>query len=209
MADGEEALRKIQRDLIPDAEHVLDWFHITMRLTVLRQYVRGVVKQEKESDQYTKDSIGHLLQNAWTSTKWKLWHGKVDDALERLSTLRQNALRVTTTYPRADGFLHMIDDFRKYIVNNRALIPNYGELWRSGLPITTASIESLVNSLIGRRFSKKQQMQWTPRGAHMLLQVRVRAANGDLPSTFQRWYPDFPVADHNASDAVEQVGIAA
>ena len=32
----------------------------------------------------------------------------------------------------------------------------------------------------------------------MLLQVRVKVANGDLPSTFQQWYPEFPVADHDA-----------
>jgi hypothetical protein len=209
MADGEDTLRRIQRDLVPDAEHVLDWFHITMRLTVLRQYVRGVVKQEKEAGTYARDSVGHSLQSAWTSTKWKLWHGKIDDALERFSTLRQNVLRITTAYPRAESFRHMVDDFRKYVVNNRAMIPNYGELWRNGLAITTASIESLVCSLIGRRFAKKQQMQWTPKGAHMLLQVRTKAANGDLPSAFQRWYPDFPVADHDASIAVDQVRIAA
>lgn len=44
-------------------------------------------------------------------------------------------------------------------------------------------------SLIGRRFAKKQQMQWTPTGAHKLLQIRVKAANGDLPSTFQGGIP--------------------
>jgi len=36
---------------------------------------------------------------------------------------------------------------------------------------------------------KKQQMRWTQKGAHLLLQVRTRALNDDLKDTFCRWYP--------------------
>ena len=36
---------------------------------------------------------------------------------------------------------------------------------------------------------KKQQMRWTPRGAHLLLQVRTRVLNDHLASDFHRWYP--------------------
>ncbi len=36
---------------------------------------------------------------------------------------------------------------------------------------------------------KKQQMRWTPRGAHLLLQVRSYTLNDDLQATFNRWYP--------------------
>jgi hypothetical protein len=38
---------------------------------------------------------------------------------------------------------------------------------------------------------KKQQMRWTPRGAHLLLQVRTRVLNNDLAADFHRWYPGF------------------
>jgi hypothetical protein len=44
-------------------------------------------------------------------------------------------------------------------------------------------------SLIAKRFVKKQQMRWTPRGAHLLLQVRVHVLNDELGTAFQRWYP--------------------
>jgi hypothetical protein len=30
---------------------------------------------------------------------------------------------------------------------------------------------------------------WTPRGAHLLLQIRAQALNDDLDSSFERWYP--------------------
>ena len=46
--------------------------------------------------------------------------------------------------------------------------------------IATALAESGVNSLVARRMVKKQQMQWSKRGAHLLLQVRAAVLNGDL-----------------------------
>jgi hypothetical protein len=36
---------------------------------------------------------------------------------------------------------------------------------------------------------KHQQMRWTQQGAHLLLQIRTQALNGDLRGTFCRWYP--------------------
>jgi ethanolamine ammonia-lyase large subunit len=52
--------------------------------------------------------------------------------------------------------------------------------YRSGRRIATALAESAVNSLVARRMVKKQQMQWSKRGAHLLLQVRAAVLNGDL-----------------------------
>ena len=68
-------------------------------------------------------------------------------------------------------------------------IVNYGERFRSGERISTAFVESTVNTVVGKRFAKKQQMQWTPRGAHLLLQTRTRALDGTLRAMFERWYP--------------------
>ena len=38
---------------------------------------------------------------------------------------------------------------------------------------------------------KKQQMQWTLKGAHLLLQIRTKVLNNELEDTFRRWYPQF------------------
>jgi hypothetical protein len=46
-----------------------------------------------------------------------------------------------------------------------------------------------------KRFCKKQQMQWTKRGAHLLLQTRVKTLNGELGEMFKRWYPDMQVEE--------------
>ncbi len=51
--------------------------------------------------------------------------------------------------------------------------------------------ESTVNQVVSRRMVKKQQMQWTPEGAHLLLQTRTRVLNDELEGLFRQWYPDF------------------
>jgi hypothetical protein len=53
-------------------------------------------------------------------------------------------------------------------------IVNYGERHRCGERISTGFAESTINQVIAKRFVKKQQMRWTPRGAHLLLQIRVQ-----------------------------------
>jgi hypothetical protein len=41
MTDGGDTVIKIARDMAPASEHLLDWFHVTMRITVMHQYVKG------------------------------------------------------------------------------------------------------------------------------------------------------------------------
>jgi hypothetical protein len=50
-----------------------------------------------------------------------------------------------------------------------AFIPNYGEPYRQGGRISTGFVESAVNYVVAKRFTKRQQMQWSPKGAHLLL----------------------------------------
>ena len=87
------------------------------------------------------------------------------------------------------AFFERLAEFCTYIGRNSEEIPNYGERHRCGEPISTATAEATVNQVISRRMVKKQQMRWSPRGAHLLLQVRTRVLNDDLAADFARWYP--------------------
>ncbi len=60
-------------------------------------------------------------------------------------------------------------------------------------PISTAFVEPTVNYVVSKRFAKRQQMQWTPKSVHQLLQVRTHAINNDLADTFKSWYPGFQI----------------
>jgi hypothetical protein len=77
----------------------------------------------------------------------------------------------------------------RYITTNVAAIPNYADRHRHGEPIATGFVESAFNQVVSKRFVKKQQMRWTPNGAHSLLQVRTRVLNQQLRGAFDRWHP--------------------
>ena len=87
--------------------------------------------------------------------------------------------------------LKQLHEFDVYIRNNQDYIPNYGERYRNKERITTSFVESAVNQVVSKRMAKSQQMAWTERGVHLLLQVRTRVLNGELAETFRRWYPKF------------------
>ncbi|MGX5805197.1 hypothetical protein ACWGS9_28720 [Bradyrhizobium sp. Arg314] len=80
-----------------------------------------------------------------------------------------------------------LGEFSGYITNNAGFIPNYAERRRYGESVSTAFVESIVNQVIAKRFAKKQQTQWTPRGVHLLMQLRTRVLDGILDSDFKRW----------------------
>lgn len=84
-----------------------------------------------------------------------------------------------------------LTEFETYIRNNREFIPNFGERYRQRETISTAFVESTINQVVSRRFVKKQQMAWTQKGAHLLLQACTKVLNDELEDVFRRWYPQF------------------
>ena len=49
MSDGGENVRRMQEYLHPFSEHLIDWFHITMRLTVLQQQTKALQAERPEA----------------------------------------------------------------------------------------------------------------------------------------------------------------
>ena len=100
-------------------------------------------------------------------------------------------LPVPAFSPAADKLSKSLGEFETYIRNNIEFIPNFGERYGQGETISIAFVESTINQVVSKRFVKKQQMQWTPRGAHFLLQIRTKVLNNDLEDVFRGWYPQF------------------
>ena len=65
LSDGDDTLRELQLAMSPKATHILDWFHLTMKLTVLGQYGKGLVQCEAVLGEAIRDKIERL--------KWSLW----------------------------------------------------------------------------------------------------------------------------------------
>jgi hypothetical protein len=198
LSDGGSDVRGVQQYLNPEAEHYLDWFHLTMQLTVMGQYAKGLEATPDKRDEAVK-----LLE----SVKHYLWHGNVTrarDKLEALHTFLDQEGIVGQNVPKLSKALDEFDaynEFDAYIVANQPLIPNYGERWRNEEAIATGFVESAVNQIVSKRFVKKQQMQWTKEGAHLLLQVRTQVLDERLEATFRGWYPDFHPAENETRKA--------
>lgn len=177
LTDGGADVRELPLYLNPQAEHLIDWFHITMRLTVLGQIAKGL-----------DPKLARTAASELERLKWFLWHGNAFRALQVIDDLKID-LDVEDPTPQERKLYKTLAEFGHYIDANAAWIPNYGERYRYGEAISNAFVESAVNQIISKRMVKKQQMRWSPRGAHLLLQIRTQVINENLHSTFRRWYP--------------------
>jgi len=187
LTDGGDSVRSFLDGISPCAEHYLDWFHITLRLTVLTQYAKGVAHHNPVE--------AVALHSRLKRIKWRLWHGKVDEALTRARELAGDVAALDSAYPGLHRFAKAATGLATYLENNAAAIPNYGERRRYAEPISTAFVESTVNLVVKKRFAKKQQMQWSKHGAHRLLQIRTQTLDGTLRQTFIKWSPAMAAND--------------
>jgi hypothetical protein len=185
LSDGGDNVRDLQLYLSPQAEHLLDWFHITMRITVLRQQLKELIAAAPDHDLAKLDEELERM-------KWYLWHGNVFRALQVVEQVQWQLEDLDEELPASCKLAKTVVAFHTYIMASEAFIPNYGDRYRYGEVISTAFVESMVKEVISKRFVKKQQMRWTKQGAHLLLQVRAQVLNADFRPTFERWYPAMP-----------------
>ncbi|MGV8948676.1 MAG: hypothetical protein ACOH2E_04835 [Candidatus Paracaedibacter sp.] len=183
LSDGADNVRDLQRYLNPKAEHILDWFHVSMRFTVLLNYAKGYQKYE--------EGVGAELIKELESAKWHLWHGHVAEGYEKLEDSTWMVV-LDSKYPYIKKLDKALNEMCTYIRRNSSMIVNYGKRWRSGKRISTGFVESTINCFVTKRFAKKQQMQWTARGAHLLMQVRAKVMNDELADEFNSLYPNSP-----------------
>jgi hypothetical protein len=94
LSDGGETVRDLQMYLSPELEHGLDWFHITMRLTVMGQYVKALAAELRAVDKKPVPPDGDESDERIDATdiaqrlerlKWSLWHGNVRRACRSLT----------------------------------------------------------------------------------------------------------------------------
>ena len=187
LTDGGDSVRALVGDLPAGSEHQLDWFHVAMRLTVLGQYAKGLAHHNPIEATALQDRLERI--------KWRLWHGDADEALSRARELAEDVAALASGYPGLARLVKATAGLATYIENNAAAIADYSERWDHGEIISTAFAESTVDLVVSRRFAKKQQMQWSKKGAHLLLQTRTRTLDGTLRDLFTTWYPAMPAND--------------
>jgi hypothetical protein len=65
-----------------------------------------------------------------------------------------------------------------YVSGLADLIIDYASARLDDEPFVTSPTEGAVQWLLHRRMGAQQQMRWSPRGAHLMLQVRTAIVNG-------------------------------
>jgi len=68
-----------------------------------------------------------VISRQLESIKHYLWHGNVDEALERLENLILDLDLISSSSSTLRKFKERIAEFDTYIRNNQEYIPNYGE----------------------------------------------------------------------------------
>jgi hypothetical protein len=150
LADGAHNCWSVISSLVPhcnELESILDWFHISKKFQTL------------------KNALGDTFEDSLERAKWKLWHGKVNEALLKLDLLKGN---ITDEKKQSK-----LNELYKYIKCNREHIVNYDERKRANQTYTSSVAESHIEALINARHKSSGKMQWTRQGAHNVLQIRA------------------------------------
>ena len=92
LSDGSDTVRDLQLYMSPEAEHILDWHHVAMRLTVLDQYAKDLVHHDRE--------LGEEIRQKLERLKWALWHGNVYKALYKIEDIEPLIDNFEETYPK-------------------------------------------------------------------------------------------------------------
>jgi hypothetical protein len=176
ISDGAEILKRLPRAMPKPTAHIIDWFHIAMKIQPMQQIADHVVRSRSDLSD-TLPTIDRDIR----AVKWRLWHGRVDRAIRDLESLlaRLDQPQGETEFSIA-RLRSLSVQLLTYVRSNRSATVNYGKRYRAGLRVATTLAESAVNSLVGKRMVKKQQMRWSLHGAHMLMQVRTAEINGEL-----------------------------
>jgi len=189
-SDGDAGLRAIQRAAAPDAEPVLDWFHIAMRWQHVHQAAAGAIHQGQTAEAQTG------LLDRIDRAKWALWNGQLSKTLGHLSELRVWTWNVRADPSWLDHLRTHLSELTCYLDANADSLPNYGARHRQGAAISTAFVESAVNEIVSRRMVKRQQMRWNRETVQPFLTVRVHVLNETLEDAFRHWHRAFrPVAN--------------
>src|SRR5271165_5124236 len=188
LCDGDAGLWRLQREALPNATVVLDWWHAAVRFEHALQAARGL----GAADAHLAAEAVRGLERA----KWRLWHGRWPGCRRKLAALCRWARRTSIHGMAGIGRLeHHVGELLAYLERNQGALVHYAARRRNGEPISTAFVESAVNEIIAKRMNKKQQMRWNRATVQPFLEVRTAVLNDTLEDAFRRRYPGFRPAN--------------
>ena len=116
LTDGGEDVRDLPLYLNPQAEQYLDWFHVTMRITVMTQMAKSLRSRDKPD--LTIEGTDEL-----EGLKWFLWHGNVFRALQVVEDLEID-LDAEHATPEQRKLLKAVTEFAVRNTQSATLTPS-------------------------------------------------------------------------------------
>jgi hypothetical protein len=190
LSDGAEGPRSLgEAASFGPTHHVLDWFHLSMRVQHVAQTAKGWPDASAGERQ-----AGAALADAIERIRWRLWHGQTKRALDligqTLVMLEAKAEAASPVAATVRKVARVLRELETYVSGQSELIIDYATARRCDEPISTSVTESTVQWLLHRRMNAQQQMRWSPRGAHLMLKVRTAVMNRTLEhdhAAAERW----------------------
>ena len=190
LCDGNAELWRLQREVLPDATLVLDWWHAAVRFEHALQAARSLGAGTAEA------GVAGTAVRGLERAKWRLWHGDWPGCRRKLAALCRWAGRESVReVAGADKLRRQAADLLGYLGRNETALVPYAARRRRGEPIATSFVESAVDEIIAWRMTKKQQMRWSRATVPFFLDVRTAVLNGSLEDAFRRRHPGFRPAN--------------
>ena len=137
ISDGAEILKRLPKALPKPTAHIIDWFHIAMKVQPLQQ-----VADHLDRTRASGNGRAILIGDEIRSVKWKLWHGQTDRAIDRLEKIVAD-LTIQSSHADATDkrLLDLVQPLLTYVRSNQNAIVNYGARYRSGRRIASSLAE--------------------------------------------------------------------
>jgi hypothetical protein len=146
LSDAGVWVRQLLEQALPQATHIIDWYHPCERLWEVARAVFG---------------SGTPASQAWGQTvETDLWNGKVTEVQAALRTLQAHG---HTTAAVAEALTYF---------TNQAAHMNYPAYRQHGYPIGSGTVESACKNLVGARCTLSG-MRWSIPGAQAVLALRA------------------------------------
>ena len=192
ITDGARGMRSLVTSVAPRvAPKILDWFHLSMKLQAVKTplFARTYFMVDRPM-------LITRCERLWSALRTALWRGRADFAIELTRTLVASLKEGDRLLPPfyvscAATACGAAATLLTFLTRNRRDLIDYQRARMAGRRVSSASAESVMNHLVNRRLSRRQQMRWSMKGAHCLLQTRVELLDGRLEQSFARRFDHF------------------
>ena len=146
LSDAGQWVRQLLSQALPEATHIIDWYHASERLWGVAREVWGATTPAGQA-------WGHQMETA-------LWEGRLAAVQTALQTLLDQGQTAACITPACTYF------------RNQAALMNYPAYRQRGLPIGSGTVESACKNVVGARCTLPG-MRWTIPGVQAILSLRA------------------------------------